>query len=88
MEGGDDRRGSRSRSGRHWQELLGCAQIMTTHNKNSPHHPRPTGQDLTAKIYKVQDATGKVFGGGLTWDEAWKLKEQVAGSRKSTTLAS
>lgn len=60
---------------------------MTTHNKNSPHHPRPQGQDLLKRDFKVEDAAGVVFGEHLTWDEAWKLKEQVAGARKSTTPA-
>lgn len=58
---------------------------MTTHYKHSPHHPRPQGADLTKKDFKVEDLTGKVWASGLTWDEAWKEKERVAGARLSTT---
>ena len=60
---------------------------MSTTKKptNSPHAPRPQGRDLAKRVYKVEDKDGKQFGADLTWDEAWKRKEEVAGARKSTT---
>ena len=54
-------------------------------NKTDWHHPRPQGADLSKKTFKVQDEKGVVWGTNLTWDQAWKRKEEVAGQRKSTT---
>lgn len=58
---------------------------MSTKPTNSPHAPKPTGPGLAKRVYKVEDKDGKLFGSDLTWDEAWKRKEEVAGQRKSTT---
>ncbi len=52
---------------------------------NSPHAPRPTGKDAAKAEYCVVDAKGVSFGENLTYDQAWKRKEEVAGQRKSTT---
>ncbi len=60
---------------------------MTTKPKKpvSPHAPKPTGADASKKQYRVVDAKGTEFYSGLTWDEAWKRKEELAGLRKTTT---
>lgn len=56
-----------------------------------PDCPRPTTKaELAEKSYLVRDrATGgapKVWQSGLTYDEAWKLKQKLAGERKSITV--
>ncbi len=59
---------------------------MTTKKTNSPHAPRPTGKDAAKRVYEIRDADGVLWSDRpLTWDEAWKRKEEVAGQRKSTT---
>lgn len=60
--------------------------------KEMPDCPRPTGDALLKKEYNVRD---RIIEGKppkfwndapLTYDEAWKLKQKVAGERKSTTV--
>lgn len=59
--------------------------------KEMPNAPRPTGADLQKKDYWVRDRITpgqepKIWGRDMTYDDAWRLKESIAGARKSTTV--
>jgi hypothetical protein len=60
--------------------------------KEMPDCPRPTTPaGLAEKAYHVRDRfTGgdgpRIWAKGLTYDDGWKLKQKLAGERKSTTV--
>ncbi len=59
-------------------------------NTKAISHTRPSAAETDGKVYLVRDRNvgerlGRVWGQGLSWVEADRLKESVVGSGKSTT---
>jgi len=61
--------------------------LLTNRKTSRTHRKEPLSQETAGKLYRVRDRGWTViWGDGLSWQDANKLKNQVAGRRLSKTV--